>query len=215
MEHESRQISKDESQRVEKLYEKNRGKLEEYASLLLWWNKKINLVSRDVSRETILLHIKHSLYVSLSDGFVEANHVIDTGAGGGLPSIPLALCFPEKTFVVNDIVVKKVFAVNDIINKLGLAKRARGLASDIRLVDIPEQSVIITKHAFKLDQLFGLSEEKPWKKIVFLKGSEEAVSEWEGIKDKTEMSLVKLDPSFMGPFYDGKGVVEIRRRASE
>lgn len=215
MEHESRQISKEELQRVEESYERNRGKLEEYASLLLWWNKKINLVSRDVSRETILFHIKHSLYVSLSDGFVEANHIIDTGAGGGLPGIPLAVCFPEKTFVVNDIVAKKVFAVKDMVNKLGLAKRVRGLASDIRLVDIPEQSVIITKHAFKLDQLFGLSEEKPWKKIVFLKGFEEAVKEWEEIKDKVEMSLIKLDPSFMDSFYDGKGVVEISRRASE
>ena len=37
---------------IEKLIEKNAQALDVYSEQLLWWNKKINLVSRDVSRET-------------------------------------------------------------------------------------------------------------------------------------------------------------------
>ena len=215
MKHKSRQIANEEVERVQKLYETHRGKLEEYGSLLLWWNKKINLVSRDVSRETVLSHIKHSLCASLSSGFLKANHIIDTGAGGGLPGLPLSICFPEKTFIINDIVSKKVFAVNDMINKLGLRDRVSGLAADIRLVDVPERAVIITKHAFKLDHLYKLNKEKPWESMVFLKGYKEAEEEVVGIKDEVEMSLIELDSAVMETFFEGKGVVELKRTKNE
>ena len=77
-----------------------------YSDQLLWWNKKINLISRDVSHETVVEHIKHSLLLSTSYWFKKAKKIIDTGSGGGLPGIPLAMCFPEKQFILNDIVSK-------------------------------------------------------------------------------------------------------------
>jgi len=210
-----RDISSEELNQVEDLFKKNKNQLELYAELLLWWNKKINLVSRDVPRETVLVHIKHSLLISLSSGFIEANYIIDTGAGGGLPGIPLAICYPEKTFVINDIVSKKIFAVNDMVNKLGLSSKVSGLASDIKLVDIPVAAVIITKHAFKLDQLFKLTENRPWSSIVFLKGYIKSKDELAGLENLVDMDVLRLDSSFMPSFFEGKGLVEIKRKTNE
>ena len=65
MEHSIRYITKEEQGRIGSLYDENKGELSAYVERLLWWNSKINLVSRDVSRETLEKHVKHSLYISL------------------------------------------------------------------------------------------------------------------------------------------------------
>ena len=103
---------------IEKLIEKNAQALDVYSEQLLWWNKKINLVSRDVSRETAEEHIAHSLLIASVDEFKKAESIIDTGTGGGLPGIPLAICNPKKSFVLNDIVTKKIMAVKQMVLKV-------------------------------------------------------------------------------------------------
>lgn len=181
----------------------------------MWWNKKINLVSRDVSRETIVNHIKHSLYISLSKAFLEGTHFLDTGSGGGLPGLPLSICFPEKKFIINDIVLKKIFSVNDMINKLKLSERVIAKAGDIRNEEIDEETIVLTKHAFKIDQLYELIENKRWRKIIFLKGHNEAIQEFEKLQESNYLDIIKLDPTFMTSFYKGKGVVEFNRGKDE
>lgn len=215
MEHEIRSLSLKEKEFVESLFRKNKIELEAYADLLIWWNDKLNLVSRGVSRETILSHVKHSLYVSLSKAFVATDRLIDTGAGGGLPGLPLAICFPEKEIVINDIVRKKIFAVNDMVNKLSLRGRAKGVAGDIKGLEFDDVEVVITKHAFKIDELLELISGKKWKRIVFLKGYEEALQEARGLEGKIKMKVIKLDSDFMNSFYDGKGLIEIERVSDE
>lgn len=215
MEHSIRQITLEEFNAVESLFEKNQKELNIYADLLVWWNKKINLVSRDVSRETIILHIKHSLLISSQKSFLDGESFLDTGAGGGLPGLPLSLCFQDKRFILNDIVTKKIFATNDMINKLGLNKTVRGLASDVSKVELEKNTVIITKHAFKVDQLFEMVKAKPWKRIVFLKGAEEALEEAGGINEPVKLDIIRLDSEFMPTFYEGKGIVELERLGNE
>lgn len=215
MEHTIRQITRDEYNAVELLFEKNKKELNLYAELLLWWNTKINLVSRDVSRETVILHIKHSLFISAQKSFLESSSFLDTGAGGGLPGLPLSLCFPDKYFIINDIVAKKVFVTNDLINKLGLSKTAKGLVADVSKIEIEKKSIILTKHAFKVDQLYEMVKAKPWKKIIFLKGVEEALEEASRISEPVRLDIVRLDSEFAPSFYKGKGVVELERLGDE
>lgn len=215
MEHEIRFVSLKEKESIESLFRKSKIEIEAYADLLIWWNDKLNLVSRGVSRETVLSHIKHSLYISLSKAFAASDRLIDTGAGGGLPGLPLAICFPEKEIVINDIVRKKIFAVNDMINKLGLSGRASGVAGDVKSLEFNNVEVVITKHAFKIPELVKLVGGKKWKKIVFLKGHEEALHEANGLEGLIKMKIVRLDSDFMTSFYDGKGLVEIERVSDE
>ncbi len=215
MEQSIRYITKEEQGRVESLYDKNKEELGAYVERLLWWNSKINLVSRDVSRETLKKHVKHSLYISLFESYRGSSFFVDTGSGGGLPGLPLSLCFKNKRFEVNDIVSKKVFAVNDMILGLNLSDRVKGRQGDIREMGWDEEAIIVTKHAFKVDQLYSMVEEKKWSRLIFLKGHEEAVEEAKNIKGSFKLSIIKLDAKFMDPFFKGKGVVELSRGANE
>lgn len=215
MEPSIRYITKEEQGGIESLYKKHEEGLGAYVEKLLWWNSKINLVSRDVSRETLEKHVKHSLYISLFDSFLEGSFFVDTGSGGGLPGLPLSLCFKNKRFEVNDIVSKKIFAVNDMIISLNLSGQVKGRKGDVRELDWAEEAVVITKHAFKIDQLYNMVEEKSWKKIIFLKGYDEAVEEAKSLKDPYELSIIKLDSNFMDQFFEGKGVVELSRGTDE
>ncbi len=209
-----REITKEEKKTVEQVFDANREALNAYADLLLWWNDKINLVSREVSRETVMLHINHSLYMMLSRSFERAAHLLDTGTGGGLPGLPLAICTGTKKYLLNDIISKKIFAVNDMVQKLSLSKHVTTRAGSIENVKAGKEWVIITKHAFKVGDLLGLTEESGSTEYVFLKGADEAIREVEEVKSVLDVEVIKLDPSFMNEFYAGKGVVTIRRGSS-
>lgn len=47
--------------------------------------------------------------------------VLDVGTGGGLPGLPLAICYPNVKFTLIDGTGKKIAAVADMAERLGLA----------------------------------------------------------------------------------------------
>ncbi len=182
-----------------------------YADKLLWWNRKVNLVSRDVSHETLKEHIKHSLCISLMSEFACASNVIDAGCGGGLPGIPLGVAFPGKSFVLNDIIAKKVFVLNDLVNKLSLKNSVSTNTGSIEGIKTSPESVIITKHAFKVFELYDFIKEKEWSSMIFLKGKEEALEELKVVAESFKVEILDLETDFMGEFYKGKSVVQVKR----
>ncbi|MDX1640917.1 MAG: RsmG family class I SAM-dependent methyltransferase, partial [Balneolaceae bacterium] len=115
------------------LYSDHEEELEEYLDRLLDWNKKINLVSRNVSRETVREHVIHSL-LPIPLGLIQWHDKwIDSGTGGGFPGIPLAICEQEKRWILNDNVRKKMRAVENIIESMKL-KNTEIIAKSISLV---------------------------------------------------------------------------------
>ena len=50
---------------IKTLYKRNQVDINTYIEQLQWWNKRVNLVSRDVSRETLVMHVEHSLLLLL------------------------------------------------------------------------------------------------------------------------------------------------------
>ncbi len=78
------------------------------------WNSKINVVSRKDFDQLYLRHILHSLAIAKVCRFESGARVLDVGCGGGFPSIPLAIMFPEVKFTAVDSIAKKITVVRGV-----------------------------------------------------------------------------------------------------
>ncbi len=182
--------------------------LNEYVDRLLWWNAKVNLVSRELKREDVLLHVKHSL--------TPARHILDShipmwldcGTGGGLPGIPLALICRDVLFVLNDVVEKKGVVLKDIIATLGL----RNASVNIRDVAKFETSAyfgVVSKHAFKMSDLLERLNGKSWSELLMLKGSDYESEIADLKRASVRVAATSLAEATPSSFFEGKYLIRI------
>ena len=71
----------------------------QYIGLLQRWNKAYNLTSIKDPLEMISYHLLDSLSIG---PYLQGQSFIDVGTGAGLPGIPLAVTYPDKTFRLLD-----------------------------------------------------------------------------------------------------------------
>ncbi len=84
------------------------------------WNAKINVVSRKDFDQLYLRHVLHSLAIAKVCAFAPGARVLDVGCGGGFPSVPLAVLFPQAQFIAADSIRKKITVVEGVAAGLGL-----------------------------------------------------------------------------------------------
>lgn len=84
------------------------------------WNAKINVVSRKDFDQLYLRHILHSLAIAKVCQFEAGARVLDVGCGGGFPSVPLAIMFPETKFISADSIGKKITVVKGVCEGAGI-----------------------------------------------------------------------------------------------
>lgn len=192
------------------LIEKNREQLNRYLDRLLWWNKRINLVSRNVPRETIFEHIRHSLLLSSLQSYKNSSFIVDTGTGGGLPGLPLSIVSPEKGFILNDIVTKKVMAIKQMAKTLGLSN-VSAVDFSIANATIDTPFLLITKHAFKINDLLRMVSNLPWTEIIFYKGMD-FKEELEGINTPLSITAHKLYEGSKESFYKNKALLVVSEK---
>jgi len=103
----------------ERITDEQREHLDAFEEQLLRFNRRVNLISSESERHFRTRHLLHCLTLTVR-AFPAGSTIVDWGTGGGLPAIPLAVCFPDVTVVGDDSVGKKVRAVRTIARRLGL-----------------------------------------------------------------------------------------------
>lgn len=102
------------------LTEHQLSQFEQLMPLYADWNAKINVVSRKDFDQLYLRHVLHSLAIARVCRFNAGARVLDVGCGGGFPSIPLAIMFPEVHFTAADSIAKKITVVEGVASGIGL-----------------------------------------------------------------------------------------------
>lgn len=89
----------------------------DYLALLVKWNKAFNLSGVKNASDMLSRHILDSLSMV---PFIKGSCILDVGTGPGLPGIPLAICYPEKDFILLDSNGKKTRFIFQALVELGL-----------------------------------------------------------------------------------------------
>jgi len=125
-------------------------KFEQYLSLILRWNARMNLTAIRDPKEILSRHFVESIACAryLPVGITT---LLDFGTGAGFPGIPIALCRPEIAVTLCESQTKKAAFLQEAVRALGLnspvfAQRAEKLdkqfdAVTLRAVDRMEQAV--------------------------------------------------------------------------
>ena len=100
--------------------------IRKYVELLLGWNKSLNLISRKDESNIWERHILHCVAALFKLELMPTARMLDLGAGGGLPGIPIKMLVGSLRLTCLDSIRKKTVALADIVARLSL--------SDVRVV---------------------------------------------------------------------------------
>lgn len=90
--------------------------IERYRDELVYWNEKVNLISRKDIENVLQNHILHSLSVLKYVNLSLKSRCLDLGTGGGLPGIPISIANPEARMLLVDSITKKI-KITDMLAK--------------------------------------------------------------------------------------------------
>jgi 16S rRNA (guanine527-N7)-methyltransferase len=138
---------------------------QDYLSLLLKWNAKLNLTA---IREPELILRRHFLECILCARLIPTgiSTLLDFGSGGGFPGIPIAICRREMEVTLGESQSKKAAFLREVVRTLRLQARvehrraetiqASFQAVTLRAVDKMEQAVRSASGLVATDGLFIL-----------------------------------------------------------
>lgn len=158
-----------------KINENKKEKLIEYASLVIDYNKNVNITGAKTTEDFFNDHIADCLLAL--DIFADYDNIIDIGSGSGLPSIPLAIVFNDKKFTLCESKNKKAEFLRLAKDKLELHNIE---VKCINVYEIKEKYDTITSRAFSdiatLLKIFNKLKTKK-SKLVLYKGKKEKIEE--------------------------------------
>lgn len=120
-------------------------KLLDYLALLAKWNSVYNLTSVRDPMQMLTLHVLDSL--AAVPAFADAKHVLDVGAGGGLPGMVLAITRPDVKVSMIDTVHKKTAFLTQVKAELGLAN-VTVYTKRVEQLEVKQKFDVITSRAF-------------------------------------------------------------------
>ena len=167
-----------------------------YHRELLLWNRRINLVSEQASKEIVVRHFVDSLtpapWIERPDGLL-----IDLGSGGGFPGIPLRIALPQLHLTLVESSRKKTSFLAHVVRTLRLDNVAIIRERVEALIGEPACAgsfdTVLSRAAFKLPELLRMASFflKPGGLLIALKGPdpEEEMAEAETVLNAAGMIL--------------------------
>ncbi len=174
------------------------------------WNAKVNVISRKDMEHFMERHVLHSLALSYYFSPQKGDKILDIGTGGGFPGIPLAIMYPEVSFVLVDSIGKKVKVVAEVVEAIGLNNviAVHGRAEDMA----GRYNYAVTRAVARLSNLVVWCR-RP--KLIIpalycLKGGDlrEEVEEI----DAFPSTVYKIEDKLKEPFFETKKVVYVQLR---
>jgi 16S rRNA (guanine(527)-N(7))-methyltransferase RsmG len=138
-----------------------------FIEFLLEYNKKVNLVSRKSTRETLEALLDETLMLK---SFVSTPIIVDAGSGSGLLGIPLAISFPEKKVILIETIHKKTRFLNEARSLLRLAnvKVFEGPVQEFMHRHKSYESTLIARGFPKIEILAEFVREKKVRELLLI-----------------------------------------------
>jgi 16S rRNA (guanine527-N7)-methyltransferase len=102
-------------------------KIQQYMTILLTWNEKLNLTAIRDPLDMLYRHFCESMFAGVSVP-LEKGRLADLGSGAGFPGLPLKILRPDLHVFLIESNVKKATFLSEVIRELGFA-HARVLVS--------------------------------------------------------------------------------------
>ena len=187
-------------------------KLEQLGPLYTYWNSRINVISRKDIDQLYERHVLHALAISKIIQFKPGTRILDVGTGGGFPGIPLAILFPECSFLLNDSIQKKIKVVDAVKEAIQLdnVESYHGRVQEVkesfhfvvsRAVTAMPRFVAWVKGRIDKDNFNDLPNG-----ILYLKGGDLT----DELKTFNDVQLYEIKDFFDEPFFDTKRVVYLK-----
>ncbi len=183
--------------------------IEQLCELYIYWNDKINVISRKDIENIFEHHVLHSMAIAKFFEFKQGSRILDVGTGGGLPGIPLAILFPKVQFTLIDGIAKKITVASNIINELGLTNAT---AQQMRVENLHDKYDYIVSRAvtafpdfYKLvkKNVSSIMNNSLCNGIIYIKGGD-FYEEMEGFK---KYKIYPISAFFTEPFFETKKII--------
>lgn len=192
--------------------------LEGLDQLYLEWNARINVISRKDMEHFYERHVLHALSVMKVIRFRPGTRILDAGTGGGFPGIPLAICFPECSFLLADSIGKKITVVEQVAASTGLSNV---IVVKTRVEEITDRFDFVTSRAVTALPKFmgwveGLVKPEGFNAlpngVLYLKGGD---IEGEMAPLKAQSDVYPLNRYFEEKFFETKKLVHLYGRSAK
>lgn len=115
---------------------------QQYAELLLAWNKKMNLTAITDLDAIINLHFRDSLQIKHAIDMNKMVSVADVGTGAGFPGIPIKIMYPRLPLYLIEVNQKKMKFLHEVTTQLSL--------QNVELIDL-DWRTFLRKADFSID----------------------------------------------------------------
>ncbi len=175
----------------------------------IYWNDKINVISRKDIENIFEHHVLHSMAIAKFFDFKQGSKILDVGTGGGLPGIPLAILFPKVQFTLIDGIAKKITVASNIINELGLTNVT---AQQMRVENLNEKYDYVVSRAvtafpefYKMvrKNVSSIMNNSLTNGIIYIKGGD-FYEEMQGFK---KYKIYPISAFFAEPFFETKKII--------